>query len=503
MPGENAPELGLIGISAELALSSVLSEIYSEQFLQRPSGMFYTAGECLAALRKVLKNPDQLPPSLGDADLRQKIASAVESSSARFGALFEYRAGAVHTGQGVSRDVCYLLIQDVLGVLDALAASPKWKAYLKHRPEAPPLPKQRELLLEELLKTVRTGNPTKSKDALLSIFLVAPKVSESEPDWIKSLGRAIVVPRRGDLAVLLKSLEDAKVGEIYKVGSSAEAIAARIEQDNPNAISISVGNMKTNPRRPEEVFRSYIGTANRAFNEGYLDLPNIRTIYELIAVLYRNPKLLKKGIDTEFLSAQEVWPVIATALRYQGSPGPVFAIASQLKLGEEGQLAAMLDKASGLKNGFSVRWQTYKNDILYCAKRESTLGDQGKTFEADFIKRRGALDAIVPKLLEALPVNLMSQEVISPIRDFVKSRDFNAAIDRLIHPEAQVIPKLNSVLHKAVRCVSHPNSIPIIVKVLQCENLSSVHSECRKVLQLLDFLAYHPHGRTLLSEGCE
>src|SRR5882724_6209968 len=149
---DGAIEIGLVGISAELANSACLYEILGPgAIIRKDTGFYITAGEALAKFREALASGiprlSLLTQGIGAAADHLKF---LDRACAGFRVLFTSRAAAVHAGQGASADVVFCVGKDVAHFFELLAVRPKWKPYLKDAPAVPALPKERTIIAQEL-----------------------------------------------------------------------------------------------------------------------------------------------------------------------------------------------------------------------------------------------------------------------------------------------------------------------------------------------------------------
>ena len=344
---DGAIEIGLIGIAAELAITACLYEVYGKAgIIRRDTGFYLTAGEAFASFRKMLSSTiPRLATITAGVASPQRHLKELQTACIGFPVIFTARAAAVHAASGTSRDVAFHAGRTVAGFLLCLSESPKWKPYLKLIPDIPAFPKERMLIAQELATLVSSGEKSKVGASLAGVFLVLPELTKNEPEWIKTLQRVQVTPRRQDISVLLKTLRDAKIGDLHKVGKGVNAIAARIDPTNSNALPIYIEAMKKKFDTHADAWGGYVGTANGQLDRKILSLPPIEVIYSIAAVgveeIGLSPEEISGGI-----SAHSVWPFIAGALHYSGTKGPCFWALRSLKSGEIGQLSALLAKAA-------------------------------------------------------------------------------------------------------------------------------------------------------------
>lgn len=358
---DGAIEIGLIGIAADLAISACLYEILGEKGISREkTGFYLTASEALYSFRRTLASSI---PRLATLTHGVKNPAAhlkkLTTACAGFPVLFTARAAAVHSGAGTSYDVAFCAGKSVADFLLALAESPKWKPYLRHVPATPTLPKERTLIAQELAASLATGEKSKVATSLAGIFLVLPELTPEEPDWLQTLQRVQVTPRNRDISVLVKSLQHAEVGDLYKVGKGASAIATKIDPANPNALPIYLTSMKKKFDKPSDAWSAYIGTANGALGRGILSLPPIEDIYAFAATGIEGIGLPVEE-TTDGLPSHSLWPFVAGALHYNGTKGPCFFLVRALKEGEFNQLIALLTKAAAISKKIQKALKEYQ-----------------------------------------------------------------------------------------------------------------------------------------------
>lgn len=239
---DGAIEIGLIGIAADLAISACLYEVLgSSGIIRKDSGFYLTASEALDSFRTTLDSKiPRLAALTHGVNNPSTHLKKLDTACSNFPVIFTARACAVHGGAGISSDVAFVAGKSVADFLLLLAESTKWKPYLKHVPATPALPKERTLIAQELAALLSAGDKSKAGASLAGIYLVLPELTKSEPDWLKTLQRIQVTPRSQDISVLIKSLQQAGVGELFKVGKGVNAMAAKIvtKTDEPNALAV-------------------------------------------------------------------------------------------------------------------------------------------------------------------------------------------------------------------------------------------------------------------------
>lgn len=154
------------------------------------------------------------------------------------------------------------------------------------------------------------------------MYLVLPYVPEIKPDWVETFDRiAVAPPTEGDLSYLAKTLSDAHSIYLLKNRGGKDGIPVRIETDNPGALPISIQNIKRTLSTTSDKFNNDILTANTRLEEHRLDLP----IDEFVVDLYTFGLEEVAGAltaENKKLTAQQVWPFVASAYSTSGTPRP-------------------------------------------------------------------------------------------------------------------------------------------------------------------------------------
>lgn len=107
-----APQIGLIGAAAELALSGCLIHTTGQQALLINATPFKSGRDILRDFKHLILETSGdasfIFEGAGDvSEHRDKLSSAI----AGFGSLLTWRAGGLHGGQGPSREICILKLR--------------------------------------------------------------------------------------------------------------------------------------------------------------------------------------------------------------------------------------------------------------------------------------------------------------------------------------------------------------------------------------------------------
>jgi len=379
----HAAEIGLIGSAAELAVTACLYQVSGPKAVVKRDGRYPTGPEALSEFRRLLREKPArvatLTAGVGDEDGHLK---ALLAATLGFTALFTARAGGLHSGRRYARSVAYHAGLQVVDFLKLLSASRKWAPYLQEVPQVEPMPEKDVVLTAELARLKSASSPLQTADALGSVFLILPEVCRDEPEWLSALQKVNVSPRKRDLSILLASLETAHVGEVVKAAKGARGMPVRITGEE-GALTAAIVNLKKSLRDPHERWRAQIATANGCLDDkGYLSLPPIDSVYEYFALGLENMGFpvgdLEKG-----LTAPDVWPSVAAALSYQGTPGPCFFLIASFRKTEVAQLGALMKRACGIRASLATKWASY-------APVFDVLGHK--------VRAHGALSARMPRL---------------------------------------------------------------------------------------------------------
>ena len=401
---DGAIEIGLIGIAADLAISACLYEVLGVSgIIRKDSGFYLTASEALDSFRATLNSKiprlAALTHGIPDASCHLK---KLDAACSNFPVIFTARACAVHGGAGISSDVAFVAGKSVADFLLVLAESTKWKPYLKHVPAIPALPKERTLIAQELAALLSTADKTKAGASIVGIYLVLPELTKSEPDWLRTLQRVQVTPRAQDISVLIKSLQQANVGEMFKVGKGANATAVKIvdKSSNPEAMPIYIEGMKKKFDKLSDAWSGYVGNANGELDKGILSLPPVDSIYRFAAIGIEFIGLPEEETD-DGLSSHSLWPFVASALEYSGTKGPCFFLLRSLKSGEIGQLMKQLKDAAVHSNKIKKSLANYEPLLLAAANTQPVAASSAlaKSLAASVTARDKRRDSLSDKLL--------------------------------------------------------------------------------------------------------
>lgn len=146
------------------------------------------------------------------------------------------------------------------------------RPYLKNVPAPEATIRDREAIIEDLTRRMKTAKKDSSKVELLrSMYIVLPYVPEIKPDWVDTFDRiAVSPPTEGDLSYLAKTLSDARSIYLLKNRGGKEGVPVKVEPQNPNALPIAIQNIKRTLNTTPDKFNNDILTANTRLDEARL-----------------------------------------------------------------------------------------------------------------------------------------------------------------------------------------------------------------------------------------
>ena len=496
---DGAIEIGLIGIAADLAISACLYEVHGAfGIVRKDSGFYLSASEALDSFRATLNSKiprlAALTHGVPDASAHLKRLDAACST---FPVIFTARACAVHGGAGISSDVAFVAGKSVADFLLALAESTKWKPYLKHVPAIPALPKERTLIAQELAALLSTGDKSKAGASITGIYLVLPELTKSEPDWLKTLQRVQVTPRTQDISVLIKSLQKANVGEMFKVGKGVNATAVKVvdKSSNPEALPIYIEGMKKKFDKLSDAWSAYVGNANGELDKGILSLPPIDSVYRFAAIGIDNiglPEEETKG----GLSSHSLWPFIASALNYGGTKGPCFFLLRSLKPGEIGQLIKQLNAAAAKSNKLRKSLAEYEPLFQAAANAKpvdanSALATSLATSITNRDKRR---ESLVDRLLPRIDGNTGQRKAAyeSLVPEIQKTDSLAAPLDSLRNGTISMDSDKFPALRLLIDAANEREDLVAIGAILADSSLQTVSTNARRAIMEIDYSYFGP-----------
>ena len=491
----HAPHIGLIGTSAELAMSACLVQANGPGCLMLRSGQFKSGPEILDDFRRLLRQetprvlflvqglPEGLTPR---AHLDDILARTV---SLRI--LFTARAGGLHAGKAPSREVCIVLAQDVAELLTHLALSRRIKPYLSRLPLPPKVVKERTLLAQEIAAMLRADVEIEDRVQLLSaLYLVVPELPLDEPEWLKSFNRAYVAPREHDVAYLLSALERAEPAVLARLGGSGQVLPVAFRPDEPGAFPVAPQQLKRQFTTKEQFLADITSANTRLEHDRALDLPPPGFVLSVFG----------DGLDTYLgpdapLTPHLAWPLIVSSLTYAGIPGPYwFAIRRTPDLA---QLRAALTRVSGLCPNKSKTRIDSVAEAVRQMERGQSVSLSGVA--SAHVAAEGTLGERLERLREAVERNagsprdpksaatkiLLASAGSTPCGEVVKSLMDGEFTDLSDAARRYWVTKL-------VEASADEVDVPALIAVIRNSDMKAVYTSARKAISVIDWLSYGP-----------
>jgi len=496
---DGAIEIGLIGIAADLAISACLYEVLGMSgIIRKDSGFYLNASEALDSFRATLnsKIPRLAALTHGVTNPSAHLQK-LDTACSNFPVIFTARACAVHGGAGISSDVAFVAGKSVADFLLTLAESTKWKPYLKYVPATPALPKDRTLIAQELAALLSTGDKSKAGASLAGIYLVLPEITKTEPDWLKTLQRVQVAPKAQDISILIRSLQQAGVGNLFKVGKGANATAVKIvdKSANPDALPIYIEGMKKSFDKLSDAWSGYVGNANGELGKGILSLPPIESVYRFAAIGVDNlglPEEETKG----GLSSHSLWPFVASALDYSGTKGPCFFLLRALKPGEIGQLLRQLTNATVHSNKLKKTLKEYGPLLQAAANAKpvaanSVLANKlAASVAARDTKRETLIDRLTVRTKDATGKGKVGYEAL--VAEVRKADSLAAPLDSLRNGTINMDADKFSALRLLIDSANEREDLVALGPILADNQWQAVSTNARKAIMEIDYSFFGP-----------
>ncbi len=487
----HAMEIGLIGASAELAMSACLVHAHGSSIQTWSSGQYKAFPAILDDFREMVREARPKSEFLveGVDDPPGQRDSLIQCC-VNFRILASARAGGFHAGRGPEREVAIFQGNCVADFLECLAGSSKIKPYLSRIPRCPFFDKDRMVIVEDLTRRLNEASSADQEALLSSVFLVLPDVPEDCPDWIDALDRVTIAPKDTDITYLLDVLDEATPATLRRTTRHGAALPVRVRQNDPDALPIATQYLRRQFNDRREQLNADIGTANGRLNDNFLDLPPAESVREMFAIGVREAGLLEQQRK---LTAHESWPFVASSLSVQGTIGPYWFMVRET--GDLGQLSAQLNRA--VEAG-GVRLERKADECfrgIEAIRSNQPLNANGENFqdviedidkaekikailEQNYERHEGTDKGLPEKHKERLkdvtqgsPVGPLLSLVVSDLDDTEASRYWSRVLSEAA---------LDS------------DDLPALIEVLVSDELGSAHTAARKAIRRIDFRLHGP-----------
>jgi len=345
-----APETGLIGTSIELIMSAVLVQAYDKKVILKDGTRYKTATEILHSFRRLLSDrPANISFITNGVEEGEAHLDHLLNLTKRFQVVITSRANALHNGFGLNFDVLSALFQEVSNFIDLISQSTNFRPYIQNIPRLIVLTKEKQLLIDEIFRKVRTETDIESqKSNIASLFILLPEVPRNLPEWLADYTRFNIAPKKNDIVNLIDALELANPVQLRRVRRGVDTIPVRVENDNPNAIPIQPQFLRGQFQQFRDQFFSDSATANGRLENRHLDLPPQISVCQCFGIGLNELSIFDEV--KQHLTAHEAWPIIAAALNVpsNGITFPFWNIVR--KTDDLRQLIAQLNNASNFGN---------------------------------------------------------------------------------------------------------------------------------------------------------
>ena len=493
---KRAITIGMIGISAELAMNAILVQANGNKSLLLPSGKYKSASMILDDFKKLIKEKNlKLSFLIKDVDNVEEMLSKILSKISKFKLLITLRASGIHGGNGISRDACFVAINDVIDFLNLISRSSRIKPYTASIPQKVEIIKENPLVIDELIEKLKLSEDIVEKaNAIASLYLVAPELPENPEVWMESFEKLTISPKSSDITFLLDTLKSSKYASLIKVTGSDIGLPVVVKVDNPAAIPIEPQFLKKSFTSIKDRFYADTRSANGRLDENILDVPPIDSIYEISA--FKFEKLGMQIDENGQLSYTEMWSLICSSLSYPGTIGPIWYFIR--KCDNMGQLKSYMKKA--LRTSDTKLNKNYKKvENCFNAIANETEVDINDEYVKSIIqikensdkKREGLRDNIDKQIgtTRELPIEL--------VNDFQKYENEETTLGDLIInilDNKYNLDESNKTYWAKAFCEASTEEEDLegILAILKTREMRNIHTVARKIMQMIDFVNYGP-----------
>lgn len=492
-----SPEVGLIGSSIEMAMSSIIIQAQGKKAIYRDfkNAKYKTGSEILSDFRSVLKQSSSNILFLinGISKPEDHIKEILELTN-RFHLIISSRANGLHNGYGLTYELVASLFQSVTKFFKLLSKSSNLKPYLTSIPELVGIQVDKSILIDDLSSKLKNSKNLQEQEAILSsLFLILPEIPKNLPEWISKFESLKVAPKKTDIVYLIDALEKANPVTLKKVNDGGASLNVTIVgKDIEGAIPISAQFLKSEYTHIKDQFYADIATANGRLKKGQLDLPPKSIIYNSFAFGCEDLQILQHG---EEFTAHQTWPFIVEAINVakNNTPAPYWFFIR--KTNDYGQLKACLRKASKLGNS-SLK----KNITIILGGIEAIESDNfiesTSVFVQKIIEETDQLNNELERL-EAVykknGLNGLSEEYEEDMSNlFEENIIISELMEKIIDDSQIAIETKRYWISKLTKIMPEKSDLPILANTLEDSRFSNCHTNIRKIFRALDFAAHGP-----------
>ncbi|WP_099369401.1 hypothetical protein [Sphingobacterium sp. 1.A.5] len=490
-------EVGLIGSSIELMMSSILIQALGKKSIYKDfkTGRYKTAAEILYDFRNLLKQSSSNILFLlnGISDPKTHNANLLNLTN-RFQLIITSRANGLHNGYGLKYEIVASLFQDVTEFYNLLAQSDNIRPYLTKVPELVGIRIDKNILIDDLYNKLNEAtNIQDQKSLITSLFLILPEIPKNLPDWLDKFESIKISPKKNDIVYLIDALEKANPVALNKVTDTSSQLNVKIVgRDVEGAIPITAHFLKSEFTQIKDQFYADIATANGRLNSKQLDLPPKSSIYTAFAVGFIELNILQP--KSKF-TAHQSWPFIVASLdvsKNNTTPPFWFLIRYTDDLG---QLKSCLKKASKLGN------ESLKNNINNVIKGiEAIEKDEFLDSNSIFIQQILSEQELIVEnwdklqsIYEKNGLNGLSEDYNTDLTDlFNEELPISIVIDKILKDDNLEVKTKKYWIAKLSSLYVENDDMPVLVNILDNAEYSSAHTSIRKFFRAKDFANYGP-----------
>jgi hypothetical protein len=490
-------EIGLIGCSIELIMSSVLIQALGKKSIYRDyeSGKYKTASEILADFRALLKQSSANTLFLinGVPNPQEHINKLLDLTN-KFQLIIISRANGLHNGYGLKYELVASLFQSVSSFFELISQSNNIKAYLTKIPNLVGIKIDNSVLIDDLYNQIQDSKNTQEQKSLISsLFLILPEIPKKMPEWIERFESIKIAPKKNDIVYLIDALEKANPVALNKVTDTSNQLNVKIVgRDIEGVIPITAHFLKSEYTQIRDQFYADIATANGRLNNKELDLPPKSSIYNAFAFNVENLQILEPG---KKFTAHQTWPFIVAAIDVpkNNTPAPYWFL---IRLTEDlGQLKSRLKKAAKYGN-----ITLNKNITIVLGGIEAIEQDEYIDAQSVFIKQIITETNLFNNNLEKLEILYKKNGLNGLSQDY--ENDFSYFFSELmsiieILTKIKQDENLNKTckkywIAKLTSLLPEMEDLPILANILDDAELNNTHTNIRKVFRAKDFSDYGP-----------
>lgn len=487
---ENAVELGLLGVAAELAMGACLTQAHGSRALSKQGSLLRTSAEIRSHFLRLLK--DRAPNSgflFSKVEDPEKHREDLVVRTQSLAVLSPLRAVALHTGQGLIHEAVVAKANEISEFLEALSKSRRIKPYLSWIPRCRLYVRDRVLLVEDLAR--RLKEKQQDLQTLSSLFLVLPEVPADEPEWLASLDRVMVAPKKNDLDYLLRVASDACPVVLRRSGSGGSQLSVVVRPSDPSAIPIAPHFLRGSFISQKDQWYADRANANGRLEEGVLDLPPREAVLGVFGTGLHDAGILEKG---QQFNGHDAWPFVASSLSVQGEPGPHWFIVRETS--DLGQLVAQLKRAAPLGS----TWLRTRVQELYIgieSIQKSRPAERSAPFSIDYRERRQFARLTRMKLESCrrrhrTGERAIPEEFVSLLHQIAESaQGVGQLLMDIISSGMSLVGKVYWCRMLAA-CAHDMDDAQAIVSMVSDPDLAATHSEAKKAIRWLDIRTYGP-----------